>query len=100
MADRDRHGVDRRADRDRQGAQRDGSIGRALCSGSGWCGHGSCSGRLACSELNGELIANNHDELHDAEQEDEEQRKAQGQLDGSLTTIAVGSCVAKFTAWR
>ena len=39
--------------------------------------------------MNGELIANDHHELHDAEQEDEEQWKAQGQFDGSLATVTV-----------
>jgi len=90
MGDRDGDDDVRRGGDNVQRTQRDSSLSRILCSGGGWRGHGSCSGRLASGEFNSELVADDDDELHDAEQEDEEQGKAQRQLNGSLASITVG----------
>lgn len=100
MAHRDGDGGIRRVGSDVQRTQRDRSIGGSFRSAIRRRGDGSCPSRLAGCELNGELIANDHHELHDAEQEDAEQWKAQRQLDGSLATVTVAACLAAFRACR
>ena len=85
---------------DVQGTHCDRTIGGSFRSAIRRRGDGSCPSRLAGRELNGKLVANDHHELHDAEQEDAEQWKAQRQLDDSLATVTVAACNAGFRACR
>ena len=65
---------------------------RLRCRGRG-CSDGCSTCCLARCELHGQLIADDHDELDDAEQEHEQQRQAQCELDCRLpfVTVAVHS---------
>ena len=54
----------------------------------------------ACGQLHSELVANDHDQLHDPEQEHEQQWQAQSQLDRSLAAVPAGGVVASAAAVR
>ncbi len=81
------------ARRDRQRPQGDRPVGSAFRRGSRRRCHRRGTCRLAGGKLHCELIAHDHHELHDAEQEHEQQWQAQGQFDRGLASVASRAAV-------